>query len=179
MPYKDPEKAKACKRRYRERNRDKINARRREAYWHDADKSRQANNANAVTYRTKNRAAINARFRKSKRWSRAKYRLAQRQRHDAQKAFVASIKLHCGCQNPNCGWQGELPSYALDCHHIDPSTKVFTVGANVHARTKIIAELRKCVVLCQICHRMHHNGDLDISHLSAIQIDDNGKIIGA
>lgn len=45
---------------------------------------------------------------------------------------------------------------ALDLHHLNPSEKEFSLGAirgNPKAWHKIVAELRKCVLICANCHR--------------------------
>ncbi len=46
----------------------------------------------------------------------------------------------------------------LDFHHRDPSTKVFTIGARAtrYSKEVIVAEIKKCDVLCANCHRIHH-----------------------
>ena len=49
---------------------------------------------------------------------------------------------------------------ALDFHHIDPSTKLFSFG-NINPvyknKEKILDEIKKCEVLCSNCHRIHHS----------------------
>lgn len=42
-----------------------------------------------------------------------------------------------------------------DFHHVDPSTKSFTIAAEVSDMNidKLIAELKKCVLICSRCHR--------------------------
>jgi len=50
---------------------------------------------------------------------------------------------------------------ALDLHHLDPSKKEISFGgirANPRAWSRIVKELRKCVVLCSNHHREIHNG---------------------
>ena len=50
---------------------------------------------------------------------------------------------------------------ALDLHHLDPIQKDFSFGkirANPKAWEKIVNELRKCVLICCICHRECHAG---------------------
>ena len=56
-----------------------------------------------------------------------------------------------GCCS-KCGSQD-----GLEIHHIDPSTKSFTLGSGWHhAWPKIEAELKKCEILCEQCHIKHH-----------------------
>ena len=48
---------------------------------------------------------------------------------------------------------------ALEFHHVTPSEKDFTIGSsNIANWTKIVAELRKCVMVCTNCHRELHYG---------------------
>ncbi len=50
---------------------------------------------------------------------------------------------------------------SLDCHHIDPGTKDFSIGhirANPQAWETVVNELRKCVLLCRNCHGELHAG---------------------
>lgn len=59
---------------------------------------------------------------------------------------------------------GESEPVCIDWHHIDPSTKSFTIGANFSkARNLILEEIQKCVCLCANCHRKVHNGKLKLS----------------
>ena len=54
---------------------------------------------------------------------------------------------------------------ALDFHHIDPSTKEISLGAvrgSPVSWHKIVAELRKCIMICANCHREIHTGMTDI-----------------
>ncbi len=55
---------------------------------------------------------------------------------------------------------------SMDMHHLDPTIKEFTFGkmmANPKAWTsKIIPELKKCILLCANCHREYHAGYVDI-----------------
>lgn len=64
-------------------------------------------------------------------------------------AFKATLKCtKCGFNHPA----------ALDFHHVDPKEK----ESNVHRLLsngqykKLEKELKKCVVLCSNCHRIHH-----------------------
>lgn len=50
---------------------------------------------------------------------------------------------------------------ALALHHLDPSKKDFGLGAiraNVKSWITIVSELRKCVLVCHICHCEIHEG---------------------
>lgn len=61
-----------------------------------------------------------------------------------------------------CGYK-EYP-IALDLHHIDPSTKLYSVSSRVGSAgfKAILAEVDKCIVLCAICHRLLHAGIIQL-----------------
>jgi hypothetical protein len=52
----------------------------------------------------------------------------------------------------------DIPFCALDLHHIDPSTKKFTLSGSrmVQKWESIEEEVMKCRLLCAICHRVEH-----------------------
>jgi hypothetical protein len=65
------------------------------------------------------------------------------------KAEVVSLK-GGGCEI--CGYS-RCPS-ALTFHHLDPATKSFTIaGGHTRSRESLLAEIKKCVLLCSNCHR--------------------------
>jgi hypothetical protein len=47
---------------------------------------------------------------------------------------------------------------ALDCHHRNPKEKEFAVTNTIRSWKKIVSELRKCVLLCKVCHVEFHEG---------------------
>lgn len=60
---------------------------------------------------------------------------------------------------------------ALDFHHIDPFQKDFQMGdilASPQRWTIIVAELKKCVLLCANCHRELHAGVANIPENAAV-----------
>lgn len=55
---------------------------------------------------------------------------------------------------------GETRSWCLVWHHVDPNNKTFNIGAGtprIEVREKIIEETKKCVNLCDNCHRDFHH----------------------
>ena len=79
---------------------------------------------------------------------RMKYKLSRR------KYWVAKYKEACGCSE--CGYSGHHS--ALDFDHIDPTSKTVDVARLLSKGSPIkviIAEVRKCRLLCAICHRIH------------------------
>ena len=64
-------------------------------------------------------------------------------------AFKRTLKCtKCGFNHPA----------ALDFHHEDPSTKEHNVNRLISNKLfkKAYEEIKKCVVLCANCHRIHH-----------------------
>jgi DNA-binding XRE family transcriptional regulator len=55
-----------------------------------------------------------------------------------------------------CGYNKS--NSALDFHHLDPKEKDFTVSQGIKSWSKIVEELKKCVLLCCRCHREVHEG---------------------
>ena len=54
---------------------------------------------------------------------------------------------------------------ALDFHHVNPSEKKFQIAdalRNPKSWDKIKIELKKCILLCNICHIEYHEGIIDI-----------------
>jgi hypothetical protein len=57
---------------------------------------------------------------------------------------------HCKLREPD-----HLEIY--DYHHIDPSTKLYTVSNMMNGpMDRLIAEVDKCLLLCSNCHRKEH-----------------------
>jgi predicted HNH restriction endonuclease len=57
-----------------------------------------------------------------------------------------------------CG--GQFPAAVFQFHHLDASSKVFTISGDGINRSwnKTLAELAKCTMLCANCHREVHAG---------------------
>ena len=57
-------------------------------------------------------------------------------------------------QCADCGWQITPERLvAIDCDHIDPTTKTFELSTAIHkTHTEIVTELNKCVARCKNCH---------------------------
>jgi hypothetical protein len=70
-----------------------------------------------------------------------------------QKAEWDSFKSTLKCTK--CGFNHIA---ALDFHHEDPNTKEYDVNRLISNKrfTKAYEEIKKCVVLCANCHRIHH-----------------------
>lgn len=85
-------------------------------------------------------------------------------RDDFKDRIIKSFGGGCGI----CGYN--KCSAALELHHLDPRKKDFTIGsfrANPKNWDIVVNELRKCVLLCSICHREYHHGLIeDISKVN-------------
>ena len=57
-----------------------------------------------------------------------------------------------------CRVCGELDACCLVAHHVDPSTKLFTIGRTTRRVPAVRAELAKCVCVCHNCHSKIHAG---------------------
>lgn len=76
-----------------------------------------------------------------------------KQRRQAIVAWMREYKSQLSCTS--CP---ESHPACLDFHHLDPSTKDFSIGVSARGMslTKIKEEIAKCVVLCSNCHRKIH-----------------------
>ncbi len=172
MPYKDPKKRRECQRRYREHNIEKYRA--RDKQYND---KRQR-----LGYFKKWREDNAEKCREANRKCHAKTPEVGRRRGKRnrvkQKEFLSIIKLHYGCQNPNCEFKEKVLDYCLDFHHINPKEKEFNLSKVSTRKIEIlIREINKCCILCCFCHRMATYKDLDCSLLQRCNLDQNGSPI--
>ena len=78
---------------------------------------------------------------------------ATEQNRKSKRYIFDKLKLKSGCSN--CGYKTHAA--ALEFHHIDPKSKVFTIGSNYHLPLDIVQqEIDKCIILCANCHRIEH-----------------------
>ena len=71
------------------------------------------------------------------------------QREDRRRAELNIIKEAQGCMR--CGYNED--GSKLHFHHIDPSTKLFSIGKGVsYSPQKLQEEIDKCDLLCAACH---------------------------
>ncbi len=48
---------------------------------------------------------------------------------------------------------------SMDFHHMDPSSKEFSIGSSSSLSfSKLLAEAKKCILLCKNCHAEVENG---------------------
>jgi hypothetical protein len=57
-----------------------------------------------------------------------------------------------------------FPAAAMDLHHVDPTTKEFTVADALGkvGYERLQKEIEKCIPLCAICHRLLHAGLIEL-----------------
>ena len=80
-----------------------------------------------------------------------------KKRMEKRSAKLAALKTPCVV----CGWFDH--PVGIDFHHLDPSTKSFTIGREQNRRwDSVVEEVNKCVCLCACCHRMVHKGIIDL-----------------
>ena len=79
----------------------------------------------------------------------AKNKKSKAQLKEEWSAFKSTLKC------TKCGFDHIA---ALDFHHEDPSTKEHNVNRLISNKqfTKAYKEIKKCIVLCANCHRIHH-----------------------
>jgi hypothetical protein len=87
---------------------------------------------------------------------RAKYRKYQSKERRCRKRLLVELLGGC-CQI--CGYNRDCPS-AYHFHHRDPARKRFDVASRGLLRRweELIAEVKKCVLLCSRCHAEVHDG---------------------
>ena len=79
-------------------------------------------------------------------------------RTQTQAEFIYSIVGNC-CSV--CGY--DVCDAALELHHVDPNQKEFNLSkSRSYSKEKILAEIKKCVLLCSNCHREVHAGLLNL-----------------
>ena len=85
----------------------------------------------------------------------------------AKATAVRKYKEQCSCENPKCSTKGgysketrgkKFTTWALQFHHHDSSKEanVADMISNGFGLKKIFKEIKKCIVLCAICHMELH-----------------------
>ena len=68
--------------------------------------------------------------------------------------FINRYKRRYGCSD--CGIKNPI---VLDFHHLRDKIKAVAILARSHAFSKVKDEIRKCILLCANCHRIHHHNE--------------------
>jgi hypothetical protein len=85
-------------------------------------------------------------------------------RHEYRNKRITKLKLELisikGNKCEDCGYLCDgTNGRAFDFHHKNPSKKLFALNAvslDRYSRERILKELKKCILLCARCHRLHH-----------------------
>lgn len=93
-------------------------------------------------------------------WTVRYYRQPSRQNGDHYTEQRKKIKRkavdYSGGQCMKCGYHKCIA--ALSFHHLDPTTKEYTIGSKTLGWQKTKIEVDKTVILCDICHKELHAG---------------------
>lgn len=76
-------------------------------------------------------------------------------RRTTKSRIIESMGGSCAC----CGYNKCQSALAL--HHLDPSKKDFALGAiraSIKSWKTIVEEIKKCILLCHVCHCEIHEG---------------------
>jgi hypothetical protein len=90
----------------------------------------------------------------------------QTETYKANRALMNAIKLASGCER--CGFNEFAPALSFD--HLDPSTKYRTKTGRVvnpsclagYPQSVVLAEIAKCRILCQNCHRIYTHTEQNV-----------------
>lgn len=74
-----------------------------------------------------------------------------------------ALTLAMGGECAACGLETHQAVY--DFHHMDPNQKDLNISGSTRSFASLTKEASKCILLCANCHRLHHAGELEVSHL--------------
>ena len=85
----------------------------------------------------------------------------QRQKRNREKKASAKTKWRVYKSTLSCVYCGQNHPATLDFHHIEkhPSNRKVNKLVTNHAFKKALEEVKKCLVLCSNCHRIHHHNE--------------------
>ena len=157
MTSNNKEYAKEYNKKYYEKNKEK---------WQQKREAR-------AEYRKSNKKAYNA--------SQLKYAKKTNYKHAntiglRKSLLISNVKIHYGCLNPDCKWDGELKPCCLDFHHLDDNDKTHVSQMLKYSDAKICKEINKCTVLCATCHRLATYDELDCSNFSRCSVSEKLSI---
>ena len=106
---------------------------------------------NSDAYKAKRNAYVRAYYKEKY----AKKQIASNRRYRTKnKLWLDDLKATLKCNR--CP---ENATACLDFHHVEPSKKEYNLFQMVNhgcSKKTILAEIKKCEVLCANCHRKHH-----------------------
>ena len=106
-----------------------------------------------------------------KNWYQAHGRQRQLNRKKQLHAYYTELKQFYKCMNPTCPYHVDpLDECCLDFHHLKDK-KFGLAQAGQRKKEDIIAEVKKCTMLCAICHRKVTHKKLEVSHFPTCETD--------
>lgn len=154
--------------RWKEANPDKVAQYNHVTYLNHKDK---VNNA-SKEWREANREATQESHRNWNHRNKETLKVGQQRLRTTRRLVLDRIKIQIGCCNPSCGWGKPFESCDLDFHHVNQADKCKSVSGMVGGSiAKLAKEIRKCTVLCAVCHRRVTYGELT-GVFAVCQVDD-------
>ena len=88
-----------------------------------------------------------------------KYRARAQVRNEQKRAVIRRI-IKAAKARPCADCGVEYPAFVMDFDHLDPRQKRFTIGHAYRTwrTSELLAEIRKCDVVCANCHRIRTYG---------------------
>lgn len=142
MPYKDKTKRIHAIRNYEKRNPEKVKLWSRNSYKKNRNQRLEERRNYVQTHKEEIKQKV-------------------KEKYERRKAIINEYKLKKGCLI--CGYS--KCSSALDFHHKNPEEKEQIISSMIASCswTKVLEEIRKCVVLCANHHRELGEGFLDLN----------------
>ena len=177
MPYKDKEKARSSARKSARKHREKRIAYYKEYISSPDNWAKKKSYMDEYESQPEVKEAKKLRSKTHYQLNKEKIIAKQAERRRERLDFMNKVALHYGCQNPDCSWAGELKTYQIDFHHLDPSTKTKEVAKmESFSFSNIIVEINKCVCLCRNCHAEVHHGDLELDESMLCHVNEQLEV---
>ena len=177
MPHKDPEEAKAYRKKYKQANKEKIAAYQKDYYpkWREKNPQKYISTSD-TEWVVKRRELPREDF---EQWRIEKRRRLGSKRargiYQRNKIIIDEYKTSHPCR---CG---EDDITCLEFHHRDPSKKKFQISNEGKHRSiqSLNKEIAKCDVLCKNCHTKVHNGEgTSMMELQELVVDLTAQLSG-
>lgn len=127
-------------------NKEKIKDRQRAYYLANKEKIKRYKKQYAQKNRDK--------YRKSSREYMQRNPAIRKKCREKWRKYKNLVKEYNGCLNPECKWEGEYDASILDFHHLEASSKSFTISKTSVSMCKLQTEMHKCTIICANCHRL-------------------------
>jgi len=166
--YREANKEKIAEmgKRYREENREKEATRKKR--WREANKERVSETGKS--YYKKNKEKILERQKEHYPLIKRKKSKESKQRYQAKRQIISKHKNLCVL----CG---DTREHVLVFHHKNPKKKEFSIAGHNRSKENLLAEIKKCIVLCNNCHHEFHYFDRNPKHIPK-ELLEKYKILG-